>query len=234
MEAADNANINCPSKVIIIIKVMYNLLLQLDNADSQESIDDIIDDPRFMAILNSSGWPVTRCVSLTSKAELLQQLIFSEVVLKRQQAIHHLCTGLGHLNIMKLMRENEDLMKPVFLFDTDQQLTPDVLCNSIATPKPSDENLKRVYEWFLEYIRAAEERKASLEDILSFTTGLKRIPPMGLKECIKIEFLHRSPLPEAETCFSIIKLPTVHTSKAVFFSKLDLGIQNSIGHFGLI
>lgn len=187
-----------------------------------------------MAILNSSGWPVTRCVTLTSKAELLQQLIFSEVVLKRQQYIRSLCRGLDHLNIMKLMRGNKDLMKSVLVYNTDQLLTPDILCNNIATPKPSEEHLKPIYEWFLEYIRSPQDRKASLEDILSFTTGLKRIPPMGLKECIKIEFIRRSPLPKAEACFSIIKLPIVHTSKAVFFSKLDLGIQNSIGHFGLI
>ena len=62
---------------------MIITLLQLDGADSQECVDDVIDDPRFMAILNSSGWPMTRCVSLASKAELLQQLIFHEVVQKR-------------------------------------------------------------------------------------------------------------------------------------------------------
>ena len=124
-------------------------------------------------------------------------------------------------------------MKPVFLYDPTLQFIPDILCNNIATPKPSDERLKQVYEWFLEYIRA-EERKATLEGVLSFATGLKRIPPMGLKECIEIEFLRRSPLPKAEACFCIVKLPTVHTSRNVFFSKLDMGIQNSIGHFGLI
>ena len=194
----------------------------------------MIDDPRFMAILNSSGWPVTRCVSLASKSELLQQLIFNEVVQKRQQAIHSVCRGLDQLKVVKLLRGNADIMKPVFLFDPTLQLTPDILCNNISTPKPSDERLKQVYEWFLDYVRARDERKASLEDILSFATGLKRIPPMGLKDCIKIEFLHRSPLPKAEACFSIVKLPTVHTNKSVFFSKLDLGIQNSIGHFGLI
>ena len=45
----------------------------------------------------------------------------------------------------------------------------------------------------------------------------------GLKECIKIDFLRQSPLPKAEACFCIVKLPTVHTSRNVFFSKVDNG-----------
>ena len=38
-----------------------------------------------------------------------------------------------------------------------------------------------MYEWFMEYLENSELRKASLEEVLSFTTGLHKMPPMGLK-----------------------------------------------------
>ena len=212
---------------------MHNTL-QLDNANSQDEINTIIDDPRYAAILNASGWPITKCITPVTKSEFLQNLLFSEVILKRQRAVQAFCKGLDHLNVHKLVKENMEVMRPVFLFDSQQVLTPDTFIRSISTPKPRDRRLREVYSWFFEYVESSESRKASPEEVLSFTTGLRRMPPMGLKECIKIDFLQRSPLPKAEACFSIIKLPTIHEDKMIFFEKLDQGIQNSIGHFGQI
>ncbi len=187
-----------------------------------------------MGILNASGWPVTKCITPISKTEFLQKLILSEVVLKRQVAIQALCRGLDQLSLMNLLKEHKELMKPVFVFDPERVLTADVLVRSISTPKPSSERFREVYEWFIEYITTSDCRKASLEEILSFATGLRQIPPMGLNDLIKIEFLNRSPLPMAEACFSIIRLPIIHPNKGIFFEKLDQGIQNSICHFGQV
>ena len=175
-----------------------------------------------------------QCITPSSKAEFLQKLVLSEVIFKRQQAIQALCSGLDRLNVMNLLKEHPEAMKAVFVFDPQQALTADTLIRAISTPKPSTGYLRQVYEWFIEYITCSECREASLEDVLSFVTGLRQMPPMGLQDRLKIEYLDRSPLPMAEACFSIIKLPTVHMDKVVFFSKLDQGIQNSIGHFGQV
>ena len=187
-----------------------------------------------MAIVNSSGWPTTKCITTISKSEFLQQLILNEVVLKRQHAVQALCRGLDHLNVAKLLQKNCDLMEPVFLCDGNRPLTAEMLICLISTPKPEEERFGKVYDWFLQYLTQSSCRKATLEDILSFTTGLTQIPPMGLKDTIKVQFLQRSPLPRAEACFCIIKLPTIHTDKNVFFDKLDLGILNSIRYFGCV
>lgn len=136
--------------------------------------------------------------------EFLQKLIVSEVVLKRQVAIQALCRGLDCLNLLELLKSNTDLIKSIFVFDPGQVLDADTLVRAISTPKPSFECHREPYEWFIEYVCSPECRKPSLEDILSFTTGLKRMPPMGLKDPIKVKFLNRSPLPMAEACFSII------------------------------
>ena len=61
---------------------------------------------------------------------------------------------------------------------------------------------------------------------------LKRIPSMGLKDRITIKFLTDSPLPMAEACFAITRLPIIHSDKETFFYKLDQGILYSIDHCG--
>ena len=144
------------------------LILQLDNANSQDDINDIIDDPRYMAIVNSSGWPNTKSITTVSKSEFLQQLILNEVILKRQHAIKALCRGLDCLNITKLLQENSDLMKPVFLYDANRPLTPEILVRLVSTPKPAEERLGKVYDCFFQYLTDLSCRKATLEEILSF------------------------------------------------------------------
>ena len=213
---------------------MHINFMQLDTATSQDDINDIIDDPRYMAIVNSSGWPTTKCITTISKSEFLQQLVLNEVIMKRQHAIKALCRGLDRLNVAKLIQDNSELMQPVFLCDANRPLTAEALVRLISTPKPADERLKEVYGWFIQYLTESNCRKATLEEILSFMTGLTKIPPMGLKDTIKVQFLQSSPLPRAEACFCIIKLPTVHMEKTVFFDKLDQGIRNSIGYFGRV
>ena len=39
-----------------------------------------------------------------------------------------------------------------------------------------------------------------LEDLLAFTTGADKLPPMGFKDTLKIMFLEDSKLPKASTC----------------------------------
>ena len=193
----------------------------------------IIDDPRYGGVLNSSGWPPTKQINTVTKSEFLQCLIFNEVVQKRQSAVQAFCRGLDLLNICQLVKEHPDLMKAVFLSDNQADFMPDTFINLICTQKPRDEIKAKVYEWFIEYLQS-ESRQATLEQILQFCTGLKRIPPMGMKDRITIKFLCASPLPMAEACFSIMRLPTVHTEKAQFFDKMDQGVLLSINYFGQI
>ena len=189
----------------------------MDHSTTLDQINDILDDPRYAAILNSSGWPITKCINTTTKTEFLQCLIHNEVVQKRLKSVQSFCQGLEHLKVVTLLRKNPDLMKPVFLFQWHQALTSDVFLSLVSTPKPKEQKLK-VY-WFVEYVQS-ESRKATLGQLLQFCTGLKCIPPMGLKDCITIKFLTDSPLPMAEACFATIRLPIIHSDEETFI-KLD-------------
>jgi hypothetical protein len=76
-------------------------------------------------------------------------------------------------------------MKPVFLFDAKQPLTPEKVLHYICTPKSKGGHQQEVYDWFIEYINQPGSRKATLEEILSFVIGLRRIPPMGLQDRVR-------------------------------------------------
>ena len=59
-----------------------------------DEINRIIDDPGYVAIVNASGWPTTKCITPMLKIEFLQKLIFSEVVLKCRSATDAFSIGL--------------------------------------------------------------------------------------------------------------------------------------------
>lgn len=77
----------------------------------------------------------------------------------------------------------------------------------------------------------------SLQDVLSFITGLRDIPPLGLKENGGIIITYQRNLdtkvfPLADACLNVIKLPVCHRDKETFFARMDEGIWNSINYFG--
>ena len=120
------------------------------------------------------------------------------------------------LSLHKLVTENPDLMKQAFLDVHSKAITPEKFIGLISSPRPLDDNRGIVYDWFMEYLKGENKRKASLENIVQFCTGLKRVPPMGLKNPITIKCFFTS-LPMAEACFCISQLPTIHTNKTIFF-----------------
>ena len=70
----------------------------------------------------------------------------------------------------------------------------------------------------------------NLGDLLRFITGVSAVPPMGLTNNIKIDFLEESPsntLPKAQACFYRLSLPVVHSSfesfRKGFMTALNFG-----------
>lgn len=100
-----------------------------------EKIIEIIDDARFVGILNSSSWPLTKCINTATKNEFLQCLIFGEVIQNRQPAIQAFCRGLDLLSLHSLPKENSKLMIPAFLYKS-KLVTADTFIGLIYMPRP--------------------------------------------------------------------------------------------------
>ena len=74
-------------------------------------------------------------------------------------------------------------------------------------------------------VEESEPVSVSLEDILKFTTGTERIPPLGFTPRPHVQFLHDDQhlFPEANTCAHVLKLP-IHKSYEDFSDKMIAGI----------
>lgn len=77
--------------------------------------------------------------------------------------------------------------------------------------------------------------RVTLEDVLMFSTGTNRIPPLGFDMGPTLTFLHADKehrkFPEANTCGLILRLP-IHSSYESFNEYMISGIAQS-PHFGL-
>lgn len=76
-------------------------------------------------------------------------------------------------------------------------------------------------------------RTVSLEEVLTFASGVAEIPPLGFPERPQLEFLHaphndgaRRRYPEANTCSVILRLP-IHATYEDFVDYMESGIKQS-------
>lgn len=66
---------------------------------------------------------------------------------------------------------------------------------------------------------------------LHFMTSLDRIPPLGLKRKIEVEFsINTNPTFFAETCGFVLRVPTVHETFEAFEDKLLEATENYLGY----
>ena len=107
-----------------------------------------------MAIINSSSWPVTKCIDCRSKFQLGQTLLIEEVLHKREANIRALRRGMHVLGFFKLCNEYPEKTKPLFLY------TPAPLDSSRffslmheRTDKPADNSKQAVaFTYFMKYV----------------------------------------------------------------------------------
>ena len=121
---------------------------------------------------------MTKCITLTTKSEFLQCLMFIQ---RRQLAVQSWYKELDHLNVHKQLKQHKDVFRSAFLYDHLSDLTSDSFLDLISTPRPNHDISGKNYDWFIEYIRESHTREASLQQILLFCTGLKKNPTYGFK-----------------------------------------------------
>ena len=89
------------------------------------------------------------------------------------------------------------------------------------------DDLQRIsIRWLVEYLREASSKRT--EDLLLFITASRTIPPWDLERPIIVKFLadnETKMLPDATTCFYILSIPVVHTSKMSFFKYIDMALR---------
>ena len=68
-----------------------------------------------MTIINSSGWGLTTEIMLYTKHDLVQGLIYDEVVGKRERHVRALRSGLERLGVLDMILKYPDQTRELFL-----------------------------------------------------------------------------------------------------------------------
>ena len=137
--------------------LVHTQFTQIDQATTEEALDQILQDPAKMAIVNSSRWPVTKSINLCTKSELVQAIMEEELLSKRGDNIRAFQKGLSVMGFMTLCLNNPDVTKSLFVYE-DRPLTasvflqPPVMSKLITKPDQSKVNQVNAFNWFVKYI----------------------------------------------------------------------------------
>lgn len=132
----------------------YNVPLQLDNLTSREEIDCLLDEDKYMAIVNNSGWPTTRVLTLRNRVEFIDGLIRQNLITSREAAITAFGKGMELLGLRSLIQRHWSELREVFVFSNQQQISATQFLHLIVTKLPSDEDKQQVqaHRWFMDYV----------------------------------------------------------------------------------
>ncbi|KAI7810447.1 putative G2/M phase-specific E3 ubiquitin-protein ligase-like [Triplophysa rosa] len=159
----------------------------------------------------------------------IQQCVEGRVLRGYQQFME----GLSTLGLAEAIQSYPAHFRSLFVENT-QQLSAENLINlfhpvlsSVGSSRRREESRVLCYwrDWLIDIEECANVK---LEDILIFASGLSRIPPLGFPVQPALEFLHSpdnkaKPLPEANTCSIILRLP-IHKTYTEFKTWMESGI----------
>lgn len=230
------------------VEDVYDLELQsslkalLGATTKEEAVQLMNADSNLMTVLDLAG--TLQPIRAVGDVKRMVQTTANWFVLTRAQpAIEQFKRGLSALHVLKAVRANIDVFRPVFCY-TKEELNAERM-ESLFTAKLSPAGSSKaiteclVLSRWCDYLIDVEdgEEPLNMADILFFATGCKSIPPLSFDP--SIEFLHEleaggqpSRFPKANTCSNTLRLPVVHKTYDSFKADMTFAIQNGRG-FGL-
>ena len=133
--------------------------MQLDEANTNEEIDAVLENSSVMAIINRSRWSITEAITKSNKSALLQQLIWEEVVLRREENLRAFRRGMSALGIVDLLQCHPVLTRPLLVFEEDVVITLQYFVSLISSLKPVQQEECSAYERFMDFLSYIESRE---------------------------------------------------------------------------
>ena len=126
--------------------------MQLDEAKTNDEVDQITDTPTALFLLNQSSWSITEAVTMLNKSYLLQKLIFEEVITRREGSLQAFRRGLNHLGLVPLLQSFPDMMKPIFVAEP-VKLTAESFLSLIVSLKPQEAEQRHAFDFFCAFVQ---------------------------------------------------------------------------------
>ena len=203
---------------------LLEFINKLDTVETQEQLDDITD--QYIQILNFSRWDQTVPVIIANRHLLIGELLMDELVRKRSSQIKSIQDGLDCMGLLSFIKANTSLCRPIFVYSERNKLNPDDIFKLLKTEEDGNNFEKeQALTFFKGLVTDGTER--FLAGVLKFVTGLSILPPWGLGSPITIKYLsddEKHIYPKSMSCFHILYLPTVHSSKERFKDNFETAI----------
>ena len=108
---------------------LIELINKLDNAQSQEELNNIIE--KFMQIINCSRWKPTVTITLNNKDLLIYELVYDEVDRKRRSQVKLITEELQISGFVKSIKRYPDLCRSIFHGLSREALNVEIFFNCI-------------------------------------------------------------------------------------------------------
>ena len=181
-----------------------------------------------MEKINNTQWDIAEAISIKSKDKLVQEVVYDELVRKRTKQLNAIRDGLAYIGLLPWLQEATTIAGiniQIRQRDSPKKFLEKCFMKILAESEMDD--LQRIsMRWLIEYVTEASSERT--EDLLVFITAKRTIPPWNLEKPIILKFLaddETKMLPEATTCFYILSIPVVHTSKMLFFKYMDMALR---------
>ena len=217
----------------------HHLIEELDLAADDNSVKEVFNSKErgeaYWQMVNASHWPSHETINSSNKSLFIQEVMYNELIRCRYELIKELKQGMESLGFYSFMKKHPTQFKELFIAK-DEIFGPEEFKALLQEVKPKDFAQQQAYDWFLEFIDdgakqvAADDEESRLRALLAFTTGWQTPNTYGAPSRIKIEFLQdddSQSLPTASACLSIIRIPTVHSTKKKFEASIVAAIKHA-------
>ena len=120
---------------------LIELISKLDNAQSQEELDNFVD--KFIQIINCSRWETTVTITLSNKNLLTYKLVYDEVARKRRSHAKSITEGLQISGFLKYIKRYPDLCRSIFVGSPGEALNAEIIFNCIEEDEENYDYEKR-------------------------------------------------------------------------------------------
>ncbi|XP_078361567.1 G2/M phase-specific E3 ubiquitin-protein ligase-like [Oculina patagonica] len=205
---------------------------QIADSATLSQLQECLDDEEIQAIVEGQG-ATTFVKSIDEKEWYVRIILRHLLVDSTSYLLEDFKKGLQTLGVLEAVKRHPERFRDVF---TNENLEPldaaavDTLFTFELAEVGSNERPKQelaIVNW-RDYLQDCEtgDTQASLSDVLAFATGAERQPILGFDTIPTIEF-HNEIFPTANTCATILRIPTTHEEYEEFKSKMDFAILNS-------
>ncbi|XP_028412592.1 uncharacterized protein LOC114535489 [Dendronephthya gigantea] len=208
---------------------LTEFLKKIEDCTDDEELSNLLDEPRFSSIVDRSGWPVGRVLSIKSRVDFISQILIEELYDKRLPSLISFKEGLDHFGLIKFIQMSPDTWKPFFVANDGSQeisLTAKKFLSLVQSDPKSDEE-KITYSYFGDFLEKHENTSECIPALggnfpvlcilLKYCTSNLRVPPLGLTTSIKLLYGNKNlTMPDSDTCFNILKLPVIYNDYGAF------------------